>query len=394
MSTATTEPRARYDIEAVRERIELPLLCGQLGVEVKGTGGGRWAGLCPFHSERSPSFSVSRSAVHGWRFFCFGCGEKGSCFDLWMKLRGGSFEDSVRDLAGLAGMGPMPGSWKPAKVRKVEAVVEEPVKRVALPWMRRLSWETCEGLAGLRGVSARAVWEAGEAGLVGGAMMAMTKWGTLTWGREMEGLAETGSLRLMPERCWLVGDGTGYVMQARRLCGESWPVMRQPKGVKALTIGTAKWPVGAAGRKGGMAKGEGGTSNARRKVALVEGGPDLLAAYEFLVREGRVKEVEVVAMLGASVRMRQEALGFFTHARVRIFAHYDKEDPKNGRRAGWEAAARWEGQLTEAGAEVDVWDFEGLRRMVDGEPVQVGDLNDAAMGDEGCLREMWGAMDF
>ena len=330
---------------------------------------------------------------------------------MWMKLRGGSFEDSVRDLAGIAGMGPMPNSWKPAKVRPVaEPVGEEPVKRVALPRMRRLSAGTCEELAALRGVGARAVWEASEAGLVGGAVMGMTRWGTLTWGGQMDSLAETGSLRVMPERCWLVGDDMGYVAQARRLSGEAWPVLRQPKGVKALTMGTAKWPIGAGGggkwENGKMGKWENGKmgkwgngkmgkwGKGRRKVALVEGGPDLLAAFEFLVREGRVGEVDVVAMLGASVRMRAEALGFFAHARVRIFAHYDKEDAKNGRRAGWEAAARWEAQLTEAGAEVDVWDFEGMRRMKDEEPVQVGDLNDAAMGDAVCAEEMRGAMSF
>jgi len=392
---ALTEYKARYDVEAVRERMELPQLCAQLGVELRTAGGGRWAGLCPFHSERSPSFTVSRSAAHGWRFFCFGCGEKGSCFDLWMKLRGGNFEDSVRDLAGLAGMGPMPNNWKPQKVRKVaEPLAEEPVKRASMPRMRALSEASCEELGRLRGVSAAAVSAAGRAGLVGGALMGMTKWGALTWGAEMDGLAETGGLRVMPERCWLVGDGMGYVCQARRMCGLAWPVMRSEKGVKALTIGTAKWPIGAAGAAGQGRNVQVGAGSGRRKVALVEGGPDLLAAFEFLLRDGRVDAVDVVAMLGASVRMREEALGFFTHARVRIFAHYDREDPKNGRRAGWEAAARWEGQLLAAGAEVDVWDFEGLGRMVDGERVAVGDLNDAAMGDVECEREMRGAMDF
>jgi hypothetical protein len=96
-----------------------------------------------------------------------------------------------------------------------------------------------------------------------------------------------------------------------------------------------------------------------------------------------VKDVAVVGVLGASVRLHEEALPTFSHRRVRIFPHFDKEDPKSGKRAGYQAAARWSEELTAAGAEVDVYDFEDLLQA-DGSAV--GDLNDAARGNEECLR--------
>jgi hypothetical protein len=103
------------------------------------------------------------------------------------------------------------------------------------------------------------------------------------------------------------------------------------------------------------------------------------------------KPVAVVGVLGASVRLHPESLRHFDRKRVRIFAHVDKEDLKTGQRPGWEASARWSDALTEAGAEVDVWDFSDLVRA-DGRPVS--DLNDAACGDAQCMAEMAPAMDF
>ena len=41
--------------------------------------GRRWVGHCPFHDDRSPSFSVSREPT---RFYCFGCGAKGGVDDF------------------------------------------------------------------------------------------------------------------------------------------------------------------------------------------------------------------------------------------------------------------------------------------------------------------------
>ena len=53
-------------------------------------------GCCPFHNEKTPSFSVSRSRN---TYHCFGCGESGRAIDFVMKMLGKSFPDAVRMLA-------------------------------------------------------------------------------------------------------------------------------------------------------------------------------------------------------------------------------------------------------------------------------------------------------
>lgn len=62
---------------------------------------GRWWGCCPFHQEKTPSFTVDdRKGL----FYCFGCGEKGNVFQFLMKIEGLSFVDSVCELAAKAGI--------------------------------------------------------------------------------------------------------------------------------------------------------------------------------------------------------------------------------------------------------------------------------------------------
>jgi DNA primase len=69
-------------------------------VEMK-RGGANWMGLCPFHAERSPSFSVSA----GKQFFhCFGCGASGDAIRFLTEHLGLSFVEAVRDLAGRVGL--------------------------------------------------------------------------------------------------------------------------------------------------------------------------------------------------------------------------------------------------------------------------------------------------
>jgi DNA primase len=58
--------------------------------------GSQWLGLCPFHDERSPSFSVDPVKKV---FFCFGCGEKGDLFDFVQKTQGLDFVQALEFLA-------------------------------------------------------------------------------------------------------------------------------------------------------------------------------------------------------------------------------------------------------------------------------------------------------
>ena len=64
-------------------------------------GGANFMGLCPFHGEKSPSFSVSPSKQF---FHCFGCGKNGNAIGFLMEHAGMNFVEAVKDLAQQYGM--------------------------------------------------------------------------------------------------------------------------------------------------------------------------------------------------------------------------------------------------------------------------------------------------
>ena len=64
-------------------------------------GGANFMGLCPFHGEKSPSFSVSPAKQF---YHCFGCGKNGNAISFLMEHAGMGFVEAVNDLAGQVGM--------------------------------------------------------------------------------------------------------------------------------------------------------------------------------------------------------------------------------------------------------------------------------------------------
>jgi len=66
--------------------------------------GQNWFGLCPFHNEKTPSFSVNRERG---MYYCFGCGVGGNAITFLMEHDGMSFTQAVEDLAKRAGI-PLP----------------------------------------------------------------------------------------------------------------------------------------------------------------------------------------------------------------------------------------------------------------------------------------------
>ena len=64
-------------------------------------GGANFMGLCPFHGEKSPSFSVSPTKQF---YHCFGCGKNGNAISFLMDHGGMSFVEAVKDLAQQYGM--------------------------------------------------------------------------------------------------------------------------------------------------------------------------------------------------------------------------------------------------------------------------------------------------
>ena len=64
-------------------------------------GGANLMGLCPFHGEKSPSFSVSPSKQF---YYCFGCGASGDAIRFLTEHTGASFREAVADLAQQVGL--------------------------------------------------------------------------------------------------------------------------------------------------------------------------------------------------------------------------------------------------------------------------------------------------
>ena len=63
--------------------------------------GNRYTGLCPFHNEKTPSFSVSPDMQ---LYYCFGCGSGGNVFTFVMEYESYSFQEAIEYLADRAGI--------------------------------------------------------------------------------------------------------------------------------------------------------------------------------------------------------------------------------------------------------------------------------------------------
>lgn len=86
---------ARFDLDAIRLANPLPSI---VGASVKlSQAGNEWKACCPFHADRSPSFTVF---ADGRRFQCFGCGAQGDVLDYVQRLHGVGLRDAAAMLAG------------------------------------------------------------------------------------------------------------------------------------------------------------------------------------------------------------------------------------------------------------------------------------------------------
>ena len=87
----------------VKQQADIVRIVGDY-IKLKKTGAQNYSGLCPFHGEKTPSFSVHATKQF---YYCFGCHEKGDVFTFIQKVENITFPESVRLVAQKLGI-PLP----------------------------------------------------------------------------------------------------------------------------------------------------------------------------------------------------------------------------------------------------------------------------------------------
>jgi len=116
--------------ETVKQQADIVRIIGDY-IKLKKAGASNYSGLCPFHGEKTPSFSV-----HATRQFyhCFGCGVSGDVFSFVQKIENITFPESVRLVAQKLGI-PLPkvtySSSEEARAGKLRAQLFDIQERAA-----------------------------------------------------------------------------------------------------------------------------------------------------------------------------------------------------------------------------------------------------------------------
>ncbi|MFO7546408.1 MAG: DNA primase [Trueperaceae bacterium] len=135
--------------DKIRERLNIADVIGEV-VVLKPAGRGQLKGLCPFHSEKTPSFHVH---VERGFYYCFGCQAKGDIFDFVMQTQALSFPEALRVLGDRAGVEVTPPTQKDGHrrdlfdVNQVALAYFRAHRDAALPYLeeRGLSRESIDG---------------------------------------------------------------------------------------------------------------------------------------------------------------------------------------------------------------------------------------------------------
>ena len=125
--------------ETVKQQADIVRIVGDY-VKLKKAGAQNYSGLCPFHNEKTPSFSV-----HATRQFyhCFGCGVSGDVFSFVQKVENITFPEAVRAVAQKLGIAlpkisySSPAEAKEAKLRTVLLDVHERACAFFQEYLRR-----------------------------------------------------------------------------------------------------------------------------------------------------------------------------------------------------------------------------------------------------------------
>ncbi len=113
----------QHFIDELKNRADIVRIIGDF-VDLKKKGS-NWMGCCPFHSEKTPSFSVSQNKGF---YKCFGCGKGGNVYTFLMETQGMPFPEAVEEVAQKSGIPlPEPVDDKTYQKRKEKKEVEKKV---------------------------------------------------------------------------------------------------------------------------------------------------------------------------------------------------------------------------------------------------------------------------
>lgn len=353
-------------LDLAKERLTIPDLAALRGWQWEP---GRSCRV-PYRADKSPSGSVY---ADGLLMFDHATGETLDAPAILAKVEGLSPQDACRLFIELARISPHEISnpeFRSRDHRPPETPPPLPAKP-ELPALHAPRDGHLRAIARIRGLDLAPLEMAVSRGLL--------------WVCQWRGLA-----------CWAVTDAARWLCQVRRMDGRPF-TRKDGSTFKAWTLPKCRagWPLGIGEaaelfhvRNSGhgnqitsgipeVIRGDGVSGipeTPPQLIAICEGGPDMLAVLHLAHALGCADRVAPVAMLGASTRIVADALPLFAGKRVRIFPHADAAH-EDGTAPGLEAAARWQDQLTAAGADVDVFDLAGIPGA-DG--VLCKDLNDLA----------------
>jgi hypothetical protein len=174
---------------------------------------------------------------------------------------------------------------------------------------------------------------------------------------------------------WLLSDPAGWCAEGRRFGRLLYPAFGDLPGRKVHTIKNSlkSWPLGL-----GV---DGSIIERTSLFVLLEGGPDYLAAWHFILRANR-EDILPITLLGRAIHgVHPDALGLLAGKKLKFFPHVD---PDGG---GLRMVTLLSHQLRSVGCRPTYFDLEGLRAM-DGGPIK--DLNDLVSVDPSQASELGG----
>jgi len=131
-------PSGDSQVEEVRSRADIVEI---IGAHVRLRKAGRnFVGLCPFHGEKTPSFTVNREKGF---FHCFGCGVGGDVFNFVMRMEGATFPEALRSLANRYGITIVEKRGDPHVVAERESMLR--AAEVAGDFFAHVLWEDKAG---------------------------------------------------------------------------------------------------------------------------------------------------------------------------------------------------------------------------------------------------------